>query len=103
MSKVLVYVKEYYLHTEWEHKANAMATGTPGQEVVRTVHGTITWIPNDGRIVITHLRGTLQTQMRVGFPPWDPERDMAKRYHRGKIPVQIASLMQSKGLKPLFQ
>ena len=103
LSKVMVYVKEYYLYTEWEHRANAMATGTPGQEVVRTAQGTITWIPNDGRIVITHLRGTLQTQMRAGFPPWDPERDLAKRHHRGKIPVQIANLMQAKGMKPLFQ
>ena len=84
LSKVMVYVKEYYLYTEWEHKANAMATGTPGQEVVRTGQGTITWIPNDGRIVVTHLRSALQTQMRAGFPPWDPATDLAKRYHRGK-------------------
>ena len=103
MSKVNVYVKEYYLHTEWETAVNATATGTPGQEVVKTQRETLTWIPNDGRIVISDLKPNLQTQMRAGFTPWDPATDLAKKYHRGRIPQQVANLIQAKGLQQVFQ
>ena len=103
LSQIKVYVREYYMYTNWTGKINSAATGTPGQEVVRTSDGTITWIPNDKRIVITELGAQLQAQMRAGFPPWDPTIDMAKHYHRGKIPVNIVNAFQGKALNPSFQ
>ena len=48
------------------------------------------------RIVITELGKQLQTQMRAGFEPWDPTTDMAKRYRRGKLPVNIMNVFQGK-------
>ena len=91
------------MYTNWSDKINATAAGTPGQEVVRTGQGTVTWIPNDKRIVITDLGGQLQTQFRAGFVPWDPTVDMAKHYHRGKIPVNIVNAFQGKALVQGFQ
>ena len=52
LSKVKVYVREYYQFTKWAAKINAAAAGTPGQEVARTSKGTVTLIPNDTRINI---------------------------------------------------
>ena len=47
---------------------------------MRTSQGTVTWIPNDKRIVITDLGFRLQEQFRAGFVPCDPAVDMAKHY-----------------------
>ena len=35
----------------------------------------------------------------MGFPPWDPMTDMSKKYHRGKIPIHITNIIQTKGLR----
>ena len=91
------------MYTNWSDKINAIAAGTPGQEVGRTGQGTVTWIPNDKRIVITDLGVQLQAQYRAGFVPWDPTVDMAKHYHRGKIPVNIVNAFQGKALVQGFQ
>ena len=103
LSHIKVYVREYYLYTDWTNRINATAAGTPGQEVVRTGQGTVTWIPNDKRIVITDLGFQLQEQFRAGFAPWDPAVDMAKHYHRGKIPVNIVNAFQGRARPQLFQ
>ena len=103
LSHIKVYVREYYLYTDWTDRINATAAGTPGQEVVRTGQGTVTWIPNDKRIVITDLGFQLQEQFRAGFVPWDPAVDMAKHYHRGKIPINIVNAFQGKARPQLFQ
>ena len=71
--------------------------------MVRTSPGTLTKIPNDKRIVITELSRQLQVQMRAGFEPWDPTTDMAKHYHRGKIPINIMNVFQGKALTQGFQ
>ena len=74
-------------------RANATDTGPPGQEVVRTVHGTITWIPNAKIIVVANISRQLQAHMTTGFEPWDPNTDMARHYHRGRIPEHIANML----------
>ena len=82
MPKVTIYVKEYYMYTPWAARANASATGTPRQDVVKTQHGTVTWIPNDKRIVVADVSKSLQAKITTRFDPWDPQTDMARHYHR---------------------
>ena len=69
-------MREYYLYTPWAAKINAAAKGTPGQEVVRTPKGTITWIPNDTRINVANLDKSLKAQTTTGFEAWDPTTDL---------------------------
>ena len=71
--------------------------------MARTSQGTLTWIPNDKRIVITDLGRQLQVQMKAGFKPWDPAADMAKHCYRGRAPVNIANVFQGKALNQGFQ
>ena len=58
---------------------NATATGKVWQEFVGTQRGILIWITNDRRIVIANANKQLQAQVTVGFEPWDPQTDMAKR------------------------
>ena len=67
MATVKGHVKEYYAYTQWASMTNATATGTVGQDVVRTQHGTLTWITNHKRIAIANANVQLQTHVTVGF------------------------------------
>ncbi|MFM7989535.1 MAG: hypothetical protein ACKPKO_60495, partial [Candidatus Fonsibacter sp.] len=97
-----IYVKELYEASRWAHMVNATSTGNPGQEVVRTRHGTLTWVPNDRRVVVAHLNRKMQVMLTAILPPWDPAKDMAKRYHRGRLPVHIANLLAERTERPVF-
>ena len=103
LAKVKVYVREYYSYTPWSSCINASATGTPCQEVIRTSRGTITWIPNDTRINIYSLETSLRMQMTTGPEAWNPETGMAKHYHRGRTPVQIANVLHARRNTQGFQ
>ena len=103
LAKVQIYVKELYLYTQWSTRINSSATGNPGQEVVRTPYGTVTWVPSDKRIVAPTLNRRLQVLITTAFPPWDPSTDMQRRYHRGRIPIRIANLLNAQGTPALFQ
>ena len=93
LSKVKVYVREYYMYTRWAASANATATGTPGQEVVRTQHGTVSSVPHDNRIVVANDSRRLHVQITLGFEPWDLNTDMDRRYHRGRVPMYVANML----------
>ena len=103
LSKVKVYVREYYMYTRWAARANATATGTPVQEFVRTHHGTVTLVPHDTRIVVANHNRQLHVQIASGFEPWGPNTDMARRYHRGRVPVYVANTMQYHSTRKGFQ
>ena len=100
LSKVKVYVREYYMYTRWAARANATATGTPVQEFVRTHHGTVTLVPHDTRIVVANHNRQLHVQIASGFEPWGPNTDMA---NRGRVPVYVANTMQYHSTRNGFQ
>ena len=102
LAKVKVNVREYYMYTPWQPRAHATATGTPGRELVRTPHGTLTWIPNDRRIVIANVSTNLQVQLTVGFPPWDPATDMANNEPRRKYRSTSQVLYRQRASGKLF-
>ena len=97
MAQVKIYVREYYAFTQWHKQINAEATGAPGQEAVTAQQGTLAWIPNDRRIVIADVAKSLQRQMAAGFEQWDPQRDMARHYHRGRIPMSVTTMLRRQG------
>ncbi len=98
-----VFVREFYAFTEWTTEStgavtprgnrvpNATAGGQPGQEVVRTPWGTLTWIPHDRRIVVAPACPELERRVKRVFHPWRVDSDMAQVYHGRKVPRQIAS------------
>ena len=92
-----IFVREHYLHTNYESMINATASGNVGQEVVRSGHGTITWVPNDRRIVVPQTASLLQARLGVGFPAWNPLKDMATKYHHNKVPQQIQRMLSAQG------
>ena len=102
MVEVQIYIKELYTYTPWTDRITSTATSNPGKEVVRTPHGAVTGMPSGKRIIVADLSRRLQVLITTGLPPWDPSEDMLKKYHRGRIPVHIASLLQSRGTSPLF-
>ena len=89
------YVKEHYFFTEFSQHVNSTSSGNPGQEVCRTGFGTLTWVPSDKRICIAGGNRLLYGRMAVICQQWNPESDMARRYHRGRVPAQIASFLSN--------
>ena len=89
MHKPVLYINTLYVHTQFSNYCNSDASGNKGQEVAKTRMGTVTWIPSDRRIVIANTVVELTQRIRAVFPPWEVNRDMAARYSRGKIPLQI--------------
>ena len=84
LARIKVYVQQLYVHTPFAARSNAVAAGNPGQEVVRLtsagVKATITWVPSDRRIVVSHANAAIQSKLTVGFAQWNPGLDMARRY-----------------------
>ena len=84
LATIGIYVQELYMHTQWNKRRalpgllvpNAVASGQPGQEVVKSVYGTVTWHPNDKRILVAPGNKELDARIAAGFEPWDPERDL---------------------------
>ena len=112
LSRVKVFVEGHYLHTPYQQEINATSSGNVGQLVVRCGLGTITWVPNDRRIIVSHSSRILRDRLCAGFEAWDPERDMASKYHHNKVPQQIQRMLTFKGettspasttSQPLFQ
>lgn len=93
LSQAKLFVLDYYRGTEWENHANCTSTGNTGHEVVRTPLGTATWVPNDKRISITLTNKSLLARLATVFEPWNLQKDLARKYHRGRLPQQIQSLL----------
>ena len=57
LAHVRFYVRELYAYTQYSGMSvpctvpNSTSSGNPGQDVVRTALGTITWVPSDHRII----------------------------------------------------
>ena len=102
LAQTRIYVRDLYQYTSWSSQANATSSGNSGQEVVRTAHGTCTWMPSDCRIAIANNAKILLDKLSVVFYPWVPDQDLQRHYRHGKIPQQVRSLLLSQG-NPLFQ
>ena len=106
VSQIGICVQEMYSFTPWQGSINAVAAGNQGQLVIKTAAGTITWIPSDRRITISNSSKSLQTKLEAICMPWDKDRDMSQKYHRGRVPNQIQSALAQTGTPitpPLFQ
>ena len=96
VSEVGIFVKDYYLHTQYVHHANAAASGNSGQIVVKTQQGTLTWVPNDRRVSISNNSPTLRTKLSLIVEPWHPHRDLARHYHKGRLPQMVKSYLSER-------
>ena len=111
LAHIKFYVRELYLFTQHNTVGpsltvpNSTSSGNPGQEVVRTPLGTVTWVPSDHRIICSTSNRMLQRRLTLFFDKWVPEQDMCKRYSKGRIPAQIATLLRqtTQKSKQLFQ
>ena len=111
MARIKIFVREFYAFTKYSGTQrpgglvvpNALASGNPGQLVVRTTIGTATWVPNDRRIIVSPGSTELHRRITMGFPAWNPELYMSKKYHRNRIPQQIAALYAASSSGQGFQ
>ena len=103
LGRIRLFVKELYAFTAHEGKCNAGASGNVGQEVIRCAHGTLTWVPNDHRIVVANSSTILQARVAAAYPEWNPSTDMARRYHHNRIPQQITQLLAAQDTALGFQ
>ena len=111
LARIKIFVREFYSFTKYSGTQrpgglvvpNALASGNPGQLVVRTTIGTATWIPNDRRIIVSPGSSELHRRITMGFPAWNPELYMSKKYHRNRIPQQIAALYTASSSGQGFQ
>ena len=100
LAQVKLYVRELYMFTPFEQRSNSSTTGSSSQEVVRTPHGTLAWVPSDRRIAIANNSKLLHERLQVVCAAWGPENDMSKHYHRGKVPAQIQFLLAQRTTQP---
>ena len=103
-TEMQVFPRPIYAFTDWANTVtpcgtrvpNSTISGNPGQEVVRTPWGTLTWIPNDRSIAVSSDSPELERRVRCVFAPWDPDTDMPKSYHGNKLPLRIQSVLGSR-------
>ena len=100
LTNIKIYVRELYAYTAYVGTGctaaavpNATSSGNAGQEVVRTTLGTLTWVPSDHRLIVSTSNKQLQHRITLQYPPWVPELDMARKYHKGRAPLQIATML----------
>ncbi|MFM7983570.1 MAG: hypothetical protein ACKPKO_30015, partial [Candidatus Fonsibacter sp.] len=96
LSEACIFMKQVYEWTEHKSCSNAVASGNPGQEVSKTRMGTVTWVPSDTRLIVSTANVELLSRLCTVFEPWIPERDLGKKYHRGKIPQQIREMLHTR-------
>ena len=90
-----IFVKPYSALTSFvdpvtNHPVNASpGIGSTGQEVVKSVFGTVMWMTTTHRAYVPSQDGELIRRLRVVFPPWNPVHD-AKSHSRRGLPTSFA-------------